>query len=196
MQNNFFLIDQFLQNEIFFIQNQEHIPILPNPPYYPQPEIYPEDGHIYPGTPQSTLPHYNPTSAPTYTANPPPLVDNPNVPNYSQTTEFYPGRVTILNNSVTSYGLPNPIFSVDKQVWQSPFQMFSIVRILNSTLHHIHAAVKNISSVKIIASTVTNAERAFTGTMFSINAIFQLEHSASLDLLPKGKVYISTTSST
>ncbi|KAJ6647238.1 putative chitinase 10 [Pseudolycoriella hygida] len=83
---------------------QEHVQILPNPPYYPEP--YPEvDGQPSHNNnqPQVTYPPpiyptYSPTSAPTYTGNPPPLIDNPNVPDYSQTHEFYPGLVESIPN--------------------------------------------------------------------------------------------------
>lgn len=70
--------------------SEQHVPILPNPPYYPQPQ-----------QPELEPPGYNPgvTHAPqypTYSYPPhPPIVD---VPEYSETDEFFPGLVESLAN--------------------------------------------------------------------------------------------------
>lgn len=108
---------------------QEHVPVLPNPPYYPQnppqgqPEIETPQGQpeietqhpIYPGTPQyETQPPFYPTNQPqyptnqpqyptnapsyTYTAHPPPMIEDPNIPDYSEADEFYPGLVESIPN--------------------------------------------------------------------------------------------------
>lgn len=74
---------------------EEHIPVLPNPPYNPQPE------EIYPGPPQSeTQPPYNqyPPNPPSYTVHPPPLIENPDIPDYGETHEFYPGLIESIPN--------------------------------------------------------------------------------------------------
>lgn len=76
------------------------------------------------------------------------------------------------------------------QVSLSLFQMFSIVRTLNSTSPRIHVTARNISSVKITEFIVSNAVRVSIGTMFSINVIIQLEHSVMRRRIRKWKVDI------
>lgn len=77
---------------------QEHVQVLPNPPYYPQPQE-PQPEYEYPNTPQhpteSPQQHTNP---PSYTVHPPPLIDHPDVPNYNPSDEFYPGLYESIPN--------------------------------------------------------------------------------------------------
>jgi len=83
---------------------QEHVQVLPNPPYYPQ-EPQPEYEYpLYPNTPhhQTEQPQYhtNPqeyTNPPSYTAHPPPLIENPGT-DYNPSDEFYPGLYESIPN--------------------------------------------------------------------------------------------------
>jgi len=102
--------------------SQGHVPILPNPPYYPDPQqpqieweqhgvpeyetqppqyytqppqynTEPSQYYTQPTQYQTQQPPQYSTSLPPYTAHPPPIVDVPSVPNYSEADEFFPGLV-------------------------------------------------------------------------------------------------------
>jgi len=82
---------------------QQHVPILPNPPYYPQPQPQPQPELEQPGSSWSNNPGITqyptqapqfPSYSPSYPAHPP-IID---VPEYSETDEFFPGLVESLAN--------------------------------------------------------------------------------------------------
>ncbi|KAJ6642574.1 putative chitinase 10 [Pseudolycoriella hygida] len=76
----------------------DHVPILPNPPYYPQ--LQPELEQ--PGTWNSPGVNLYPTQSPQYQYSPnpgrPPVVQFPDVPGFSESEEYFPGLVESLTN--------------------------------------------------------------------------------------------------
>jgi len=84
---------------------QQHIPVLPNPPYYPQSQPQPEmeqPGNVYnPGVTQYQTQF--PPQYPTYSY----TVHAPNIPEYSETDEFFPGLV---ESTANVFHCTNPDF--------------------------------------------------------------------------------------